>query len=225
MSNKKLKVNFPKTQGAVPPYMSNVKIQLAPLPLGADLAVKYGLDPLKVTKMGSLATDIPAEMAQAATLRAQAESITESYQKKIREANLLNHEFGDAMQKHTAFITEDFELMGYLSESAPANPLEAKVKVTHITNTDTLIRFDWAKESWHGIRIYGSYDDVKYTFLDKDDRSPWEDRRFNQKYGVPENRYFIFRHVDNAGKEIGVDTKVVVVAAIYDIEGSRGVAN
>lgn len=221
----KFPVFFPTIKGRVQPYLSNVKIQLAPLPTGGGLATKYSLDATKVTRISTLLTDIPNHLNQAAQLHDQAEQQTELANQKIREANLLNHEFGATMQKDAAFDISDFDLIGYrVTETAP-DPTQAKVKITHVTLLPDMIRFDWAKESWAGIRIYGSLDGAAYTFLDKDDRSPWEDKRFNKENFKPETRYYRFRHVDKDGNEIGDVTTMEVVAAIYNLTSGHPLSN
>jgi hypothetical protein len=211
----KIAVFFPTEKSKVQPYLSNVKIQLAPPPTGADLAVKYGLDPTKVTKINTWLTEIPDHLAKAEMLRNQAQSETEQADAKIRLARLLNHEFGDDMQKHSAFDVADFELMGYKVVHTPADPNLAKVKITNIVYLPDMIRLEWAKEAWHGVKIYSSYDGVTYAYLDKDNKSPFDDMRKNQVANTPEHRWYKFRHLDKDGNEIGVETVVEVVAAIY----------
>jgi len=211
----KIAVFFPTEKSKVQAYLSNVKIQLAAPPTGGDIAAKYGLEPTKVAKISTWLTEIPDHLAKAEMLRDQAQSETDQADTKIRLARLLNHEFGDTMQKNDVFDVADFELMGYKVDHTPPNPDDAKVKITHISYLPDLIRFDWAKENWNGIKIYASDDGINYTYLDKDNKSPFDDTRKNRVANTPEHRYYKFRHLDKDGKEIGQETKVEVVAAIY----------
>jgi hypothetical protein len=214
--NPKLATFFPAVKGRVISYLKNVVLRMAPVASGgADLAVKYDLNAAKVTKLNTLTADIPLHLAKATELRNLAKAERKKAVDKIRQARLLNREFGDSIQRHDNFTHSDLELLGYHVEHAAADDTKAKVKISHITPLPDMIRFDWVKKSWNGISIYGSYDDEHYKFLDKDNRSPWEDTRKNRAANTPENRYYIFRYLDKDGKEIGQDLKVQVVAAVY----------
>jgi hypothetical protein len=214
--NPKLSTFFPNTKGRVVSYLKNVVLRLSPIASGgADLAVKYDLNASKVTKLNSLTTDIPQHLAKASELRNAAKAERTKAMEKIRQARILNREFGDAIQRHDSFIHSDLELLGYMVEHSDADTTKAKVKISHVLTLPDMIRFDWVKKAWHGISIYGSYDGQHYEFLDKDSRSPWEDRRKNRVLNTPENRYYIFRYLDKDGKEIGQDLKVQVVGAVY----------
>jgi hypothetical protein len=221
---KKKATFFPQKKRSVGGFLTNVNIRLKPAP-GDDMAAKYSLDATKVGRLVSLETDVPDALNKAQQLHDLAQQQTDIADAGIREASLICHEFGDIIQKHPSFNGNDFEALGFEQDHTPPDPLTAKVKITHITPLVDMIRFDWAKEEWNGIKIYSSDDGVNFSFLDKDDRSPFDDTRLNKKANTPETRYYIFRHMDKDGKEIGVETRVQVVAAIYDIQGGRGVIN
>jgi hypothetical protein len=224
---KKIATFFPRIKRAVKGFLTNANLRLAAPPAGDDMATKYSLDATKVARLVTLEADIPTALDKAEQYRDLAQQQTDIADAGIREASLIVHDFGDAIQKHSSYnpADGDLEALGFEQQHTPANPAEAKVKVTHITTLPDMIRFDWAKEEWNGIKIYYSADGINYSFLDKDDRSPFDDTRLNKIPNTPETRYYIFRHMDKDGKDIGQETKVQVVAAIYDIQGSRGVAN
>lgn len=208
---KKIAVHFPGQKAQVPAYMNNADDKLN----AGGLAVKYAIVAPKVARMGVLNTDLPQQLNDARISFETTQSLNAIADASIREANLLNHDIGDTMQKHVAFALTDYESMGYKVTHVPPDPLTAKPEIARVTPLSDMIVFDWVRGFWKGIVIYASSDGLTWTKLDKDFRSPFEDKRKNHTPNVPENRHYKFRYIDANENEIGLETIVTVLAAIY----------
>ncbi|MEI8203636.1 MAG: hypothetical protein WCH34_11520 [Bacteroidota bacterium] len=80
------------------------------------------------------------------------------------------------------------------------------------------IIIDWVKGAWEGVNVYASNDNIAFEKLDKDNRSPFEDKRLNKIAHAPEKRYYKLCYFDTNGDEIGLMSLVTkVITDIYAV--------
>ncbi len=223
------KIYFPGEQGQVTPFVDNVDEKLNAGGMGA----KYTLTPEQMTKSGEYKTNIPAKISQAESAMATAQSLNEAKDNYIYEAKVFYNEMGHDMQKHANFDSADMEALGFFRIETPADPNTAQPVISKITVLSDQVILDWVRGPWQGVVIYGSYDGINWTKLDKDFRSPYEDRRVNAGRTtlpgpgeptpspspapvsqVPETRWYKLRYLQG-DQEIGLETVVKTLVAIY----------
>ena len=207
---KKKKIFFPSKDGEVPAHVSTADGQLN----AGGLGVKYGISATDMTKSGDFNTDIPVAINDAEAAINAAQSKVETKDNMIYDANLFYNKMGRDMQDHSAYDPADLEAMGFFKTTTPPDPNAAKPVVSKITALADMIILDWVKSFWDGVVIYGSFDQLAWEKLDKDNRSPYEDKRKNKVNNVPEVRYYKFRYLKD-DKEIGLELIVKAVAEIY----------
>ena len=83
-------------------------------------------------------------------------------------------------------------------------------KVVNITVLPDKVILEWLKGTLDGVFIEGSFDKVNWEKLDKDNRSPFEDVRKNQKANLPELRYYRLRYFKN-DEAVGLYSDIITV--------------
>lgn len=219
------KIHFPGEQGQVTPFVDNVDEKLN----AGGLAAKYTLTPEQIAKSGEYKLNIPQKISQAESAMATAQSLNEAKDNYIYDAKVFYNEMGHDMQKHVNFDTADMEALGFFKIETPADPNTAQPVVSKITVLSDQVILDWVRGRWQGVVIYASYNGINWTKLDKDFRSPYEDRRVNATGAslptpgqptpapgsqVPETRWYKLRYLQG-DQEIGLETVVKTLVAIY----------
>ena len=204
----KLKAIFyPSKEGDVGAFYDNAYQKLTT----GGLATKYGIPAPDVTTINTNNGNIPTVIndALAAELAAKDATTTKSQDLATSKFDLLNV-FG-IINRSSILDEADADALGMRQSHTPPNPDTAQPKITHTTSLPDQNILDWVKGPWFGVSVYASYDGTDFTKLDKDNRSPYEDKRVNRTPHVPEKRYYMLRYFDNKGVEIGLNSLVTML--------------
>jgi hypothetical protein len=204
---------YPILEGDVPAYYDNAIEGLTTGGLGA----KYGIVTGSITIVEGHNTDIPVAInlaeADAAAAKSSVNAKNELLGLGKTDLLIILHD----INRSPILVEADAVTLGMRKSHTPPVPADAVGVISHHTELPDQNILDWVKKNWDGVIIEGSYDNVNWVQLDKADRSPFHDTRFNQVYNAPEKRYyrvrFYFQNVP-----IGNYSPVLqVVAQIYPL--------
>ena len=208
--NTKKAIYYPMVESEVPSFYDNAYTKLQ-----AIYAAKYGIAAPTVLKIGTHNTDIPLNIAKAENDRQTAQAST------VEKRNELNSGKKDLLAVFNQIVLEpnfeevDAEDLGMRREKTPVDMSTVKPVISQVTLLPDKIVFDWIRGEMNGLLIDASYDGTNFTFLDKDQKSPFEDFRKNKVVNVAEARYFRFRYIFN-DQPVGIYTEVIkVICDIY----------
>ena len=212
MANTNKAIFYPIIEGDIPAYYDNIVDLLAP---GTAMAVKYNVTAATNTELDGHNTNIPVKIQTAYTADQAAQGATEAKDAELflGKTDMLREL--SRITKLANFEETDAETLGIRVIKTPVDLNTVKPRFSGITTLPDQIILDWVKASLDGVEIYGSSNGTTFTKLDRDNRSPYEDKRKNQTNNVPETRYYKMRYFKN-DVLVGLESDVVkIVAQIY----------
>ena len=140
-----------------------------------------------------------------------ASGILQSFPYQIADPQLEKDQSGLLLRfRDTNFEEADAEALGIRVHKTPPDYASVVPIVTDITTLPDQIIFDWVKAAMDGVIIESSYDNSTWVKIGTDLKSPFEDKRKNQKVDTPETRYFRFRYIKN-DEPVGLYCDVIKV--------------
>lgn len=210
MANKKKAIYYPVLEGDVPPFYDN-----AVKKLNDTYGAKYSIDHAVITNLETHNTQIPLKIAKAENDRQTAQASTVIKQEELSAAKKELLWVFKKIEEAPNFDEQDAEDLGMRRIKTPIDLNKVKPVITKITLLSDKVIFDWIKGELHGIIVESSYDGNTFTFLDKDQKSPFDDTRKNKVENTAETRYYKFRYLYN-DQPVGEYTDVIkVVCDIY----------
>jgi hypothetical protein len=181
-------------------------IYAAVLEISTTLITQFETDITEAqTKLDELQT--ARTKAQAAT-QAKAAAF-EAMQKRVRDTVVI-------MKRHTKFTQTVGEDLGIVT----AKPLSranipAGTKPTFVaTVMNDKVRLDWAKGEFDGVAIYGKRgSETGFTFLGRDNKSPYDDKRPSLVADQPEAREYRMQFL-LSDEEVGEWSDIIRVICI-----------
>jgi hypothetical protein len=205
---KKTKIFFPSQDGQVDPFLENVEDKLTT----GGLALKYNISPVDTAKVTTFKGDIKTKRDAATAASTTAQQLNEQKDEFTYKCKLFLNKMGRDIQDHASFDSADLEALGFTVISPPIDVNTAQPKITGKMVLPDMIIIEWLRLFFQGVRIYASYDGVAWTALDKDFKSPYEDKRPNKVLGTPEPRFYKLRYLLN-DVEVGLDSEVIKILA------------
>ena len=202
MDFKKAALFFPVQESDVPSFLANVVKQMTP-----ELKTKYGITNDISLALAALPAKVSDAIALAESDKAVAAGSTTSKQEAINNARATISNVFDGVRKHENFVIADGDILQIFKSKAAFDPSQGRPVISGITVSVQEIILDWVKGKFSGVVIYASGDNQTWTKLDKDTRSPFEDRR---PWSGPEVRYYKLRYLVGDA-EVGQESEVVKV--------------
>jgi hypothetical protein len=154
-----------------------------------DLAVSDGeIDQLESEKNDAtnILNELQAARAKVQSLTETKNSIFEKVQKHVRDMTVILKR----RDKYTAAIGEDLGVIGPKPLSKSNIPAGTKPTFQAIVMSDK-VRLDWVKGEFSGVAIYSKRgSETNFTFLSRDNRSPYDDTRHMIVADQPEAREY-----------------------------------
>lgn len=205
-----ISIHYPVIEGQVGPFYDNAYDQLE-----ASLAAKYGINAAAMAKLLTNKDTIPLKIKGAIVAKIASQGATEDKRAFLSIARKDMMRVFRIIADSEIYEEVDGEKLGFRVEHILPDLNTVKPDIFEITVLSDQVIIDWVKSFLHGIVIDGSYDGINWTRLDKDLKSPFEDRRKNQQAGVPETRYYRFRYLYN-DVEVGLVSEIFkVICEIY----------
>jgi len=203
-------IHYPIIETDVIPYYDNAEKKLVLI-----YAAKYNIEADMMTKITTHNTNIKLTIDKARSDRETAQKSTTLKNQELTEGK---EDLLWVFRKIVAsdnFDEADAQDLGFRVEKEPVNLDTVKPVISEITCLPEKIIFDWVKWVLDGVIVDGSYDGDTWAYLDKDNKSPFEDFRKNKTADVPEVRYYRFRYIKDDAP-VGLYTEVIrVIAEIY----------
>jgi len=184
------KVYYPRTEGNVPKYFSNIANLL-----NTKLAAKYGISATDLALINNYNQQIPLVIAKAHDDIQIAQASTNTKNTTLSNAQTALKRVVTILTTNPDFDEADAEAMGIRQDSTPINPNDAKAHITGITVLPDQVIVGWLKGQMHGVLIEASYDGANWEKLDKCNHSPYEDVRKNQAHQQAETRHYRLRYI------------------------------
>ena len=204
-ANNKKAIFYPHQEGKVSPFYDNAYEVLK-----AGLDAKYGIDAPTMTALATHKDNIPQliDKAHAAKQRSQETSIVKNHELFNSKKDIMR--VFSVIVNAPNFDEADAEKLGIRVSSTPTDYSAVQPKVLNITVLPDKVILEWLKGTLDGVFIEGSFDKVNWEKLDKDNRSPFEDVRKNQKANLPELRYYRLRYFKN-DEAVGLYSDIITV--------------
>ncbi len=207
-------IYYPRLDGDVPPFYAHAVEELTT----GGMATKYGILPADVLKIEANSTNIPVvlQASNDAAVAAKEATSVKNEDFATSKFDLLN--VFTAINRSPLLDEADAVALGMRQGHTPPDPTSAQPVISKVTSLHNKIIIDWVKGAWNGVNVYASYDNITFEKLDKDNRSPFEDKRLNKVAHVPEKRYYKLCYFDTTGEEIGLMSLVsMVITDIYAV--------
>jgi hypothetical protein len=208
--NKKKAINYPSSESETPGF-----IQHAYTVLDDGIAVKYGITTAEMIVLENHNTNVPLVIQNSIDTKQAAQESTQKKHKELFSAKTDYMRIFKKIVEAPNFDEADAEALGIRVEKTPPDLHFVKPVIMNIIVLPDKIIFEWVKGTLNGVFIESSYDKENWTLLEKDNRSPYEDIRKNQKAGVPELRYYRFRYFKN---DVAVGQFSDIITVNCDIE-------
>lgn len=191
---------YPDKEGEVTPYISSIVDKLTAN--SGALATTLGVSSADLTLLTGFTTSIPARIneAQAAEDAAKGATAVKKAQLKTAKDTTLN-----MVQIWTRNANWTFAIgrqLGVYVDRTPVDLNTVKPRVTNVEVHPDMVIIDWVRGRLDGVVVYGSYDGSNFAVIEKDFKSPWEDKRPNRTPGA-EWRYYKLRYL-KGDKEVGL---------------------
>lgn len=205
MSNSKKAIFYPVQETAVIPFYDNACKKLT-----GGLATKYAIDIATMSILEGHNTNIPLVIDKALSDKKVAQQSTTLKHGELAKAKKDIMRVFQTIVGASNFEEADAEALGIRVHKTPIDYDNVIPMISDITTLPDQIIFDWVKGSMDGVIIESSYDNVNWIKIESDTRSPFEDKRKNQKADIPENRYYRFRYF-KADTPVGKYSDVIKV--------------
>jgi hypothetical protein len=214
MANKKKPIYYPRREGEVSPYYSNLADKLA-----GPLGVKYGTTGDTINQLNAHKVQIPAKKS-----KAYADAQIAKHSNAIKKAELAEGKKNamrelDRITRLAHWDEKDAEHLGIRKERSEKDLKTLKPVITSTKSLPDKIQVKYAKKGMDGVIVETLAEDLdkdkpQWIKIGEDQFSPIEDRRLN-KTNQPENRFYRLRYIKN-DVPIGQYSEIVhVVAQIY----------
>ncbi len=181
-----------------------------------NYAATFGLSGETLTQVQTHFETIKQKLAEVEAAKSTLKSVVASKQQAMETAETFIRNLVATMKLHQNFteaIGEDLNVVG--QESLDEATLIANAKPEFMaTALATFVRLDWVKKGYDGIlfeRKRGN--ETTFSFFDKDDRSPCDDKDANLVAGVPEIRIYWAIYLLN-GEPVGNWSEEIRVTAL-----------
>ena len=202
MDPKKAALYFPAQESDVPSFLSNVVIKMT-----TEVKAKYGITAETAAAIAALPKAVGDAIAKAESDKAVAAASTTLKQEAINNARATVSSVFDSIRKNDGFEAADGDAIQIFKSKAAFDPSQGRPVISGLTVGVQEIILDWVKGRFSGVVIYTSADNITWTRLDKDSRSPFEDRR---PWTGPEVRYYKMRYL-LIDAEVGQESEVLKV--------------
>lgn len=159
--------------------------------------------------MKQVLSDVEAAKATLESTVQRKNDLRAVVEKRVRDSVIV-------LKRHAGYKAEIGSDLAIITGSSGDNATviaNAKPRFEATTMPDQ-VRLDWLKKSFDGIRAYCKRgEETAFTLLDKDLRSPFEDKRPNLVAGVPEYRTYRMRYIigDNEVGQWSDEVRVLVL--------------
>ncbi len=156
-------------------------------------AATFGISGRQLTQVQSHFDAIKQKLAEVEGAKSTLKSIVAGKVQAMETAEAFLRNLVATLKLHSAFtqaIGEDLNVFGQSTQDETTLIANAKPEFL-ATALGTLVRLDWPKKDYDGIQFDSKRaNETIFTFLDKDDRSPCDDKRQNLVAGIPELRIY-----------------------------------
>jgi hypothetical protein len=205
---------YPDREGDVTPYTSNLVVKLTDN--GNQLATLLGIAPADITMLQQIVAGVPARINDAQVAEDTAKGLTAVKQSVLKDARLTTLNMLQIWSRNANWTHEIGRSLGVYIERTPVDLDTVKPRITNVDVHPDMVIIDWVRGRMDGVAVYGSLDGSNFHLIDKDLKSPWEDRTPNRTPGA-ELRYYKLRYL-KGDKEVGLFSDVV--SALVSIGGS-----
>ena len=163
--------------------------------------VKYGTDfnftPEEVTDFSVKLEDVITKHDDKETATIAAKTATEAFQESQKQGKVLLRSISSRFKSGTKYTTTIGEEVGIIGKETHYEPAEMKPEIK-ITLKAGVPRIKFVKSFSDGVNIYSKRaEETGYTFLARDESSPYVDDRANKVSGAPETRHYYAVYVFN----------------------------
>jgi len=229
---KGVRINYPTVKKAVLPFYDNFSTSLP------AYSAKYEISPAEEAIINAHNSNLDTLLAQQTAARNAAQQATQAFDEELVAAEIDAKRVMKKIKEHASFVRSDGEAMGFLVEGPEFDPDTSKPVISGVTSLMDKIVINYVKKKMKGVVIYVNKRNVRnpnmqeelkptglniqpipanlqWEILDKDQQSPYEDKRKNLTL-LPEIRYYKLRYLWKKDKEVGYESDIVkVVAEIY----------
>ncbi len=168
-------------------------------------AATFGLSGGQLTQVQTHFDTIKQKLAEVEAAKSTLKSIVAAKEQALSEAETFIRNLVATLKLHpnyTQAIGEDLNVIGS-SEQDEASVIANAKPVFTATALATMVGLDWVKGLFDGILFERKRaNETTFSFLDKDDRSPCNDKEANLVAGVPEVRIYRGIYLKN-GEPVG----------------------
>jgi len=198
---------YPDKEGDVAPYTNSLVEKLTAN--SNELATLLGVTTPDLTVLGQIVTGIPSRINEAQAAEDTAKGLVAVKKATLKDARSTTLNMLQIWSRNANWTYEIGRSLGVYIERTPVDLSTVKPKVTEVTVLSDMVILEWVRGTMSGVAIYGSSDGVNFSRIDKDLKSPWEDKRPNSTPGA-ELRYYKLRYI-KGDTEVGLFTDIITV--------------
>lgn len=198
---------YPNREGDIAPYTSNLVVKLTDN--GNQLANLLNIPPGDITILQQIAAGVPTKINNAQAAEDTAKGLMADKKATIKDARSTTLNMLQIWSRNANWNYQMGRGLGVYIERTPVDLANVKPKITGVEVLPDLVIVEWLRGTMSGVAVYGSYDGATWHLIDKDLKSPWEDRTANRTPGA-EMRHYKLRYL-KGDAEVGLFSDVVSV--------------
>lgn len=178
-------------------------------------STQLGITPEQITQFQNYLVGVKDELNKVDNMKKGLQGAVKHKDEFLLEVEKRIRDTAVVIKRHVNYKTHMGEEMSIVAPDATQTvPLDDVKPVFTATAMSDQVRLDWSKFNFDGVNVHSKRgNETSFTFLGKDNRSPYEDERPNLVPDVPELRAYEMRYLIG-DKEVGKwsdEVKVIVL--------------